>query len=176
MAYWLFSTEPDNYPWQKVAEAAGLPAGRQVRWDGIRGYPAQKAMRLIKPGDAILAYHASPEKAVVGVAKAVSTSYSDPSVPVEEREKWHVIDVAWDRWLPRPVPIAAMRKCRALSKMKFLIMPRLSISPVAPPEWKALLGLARASPPPPLPMGEGRRQSAVRPSPCGRGGTAAGGG
>ena len=141
MNYWLFSTEPDSYPWQKVAS---LPAGRPVRWDGIRGYPAQKAMRLIKSGDLILAYHSAPEKSVVGIAEAASTSYSAPTVPPEEKDKWHVIDVAWQRWFARPVPIAEMRSTRALAKMKFLIMPRLSISPVTPAEWRTILGLAEA--------------------------------
>jgi predicted RNA-binding protein with PUA-like domain len=134
--YWLFSTEPDSFPWQKVEKE------KQVRWDGIRGGAAQKYMRLIKPGDAILAYHSAPEKSVVGIAKAVSTSYSEPGVPAEEKDKWHVIDVSWKSWLKRPVPIAEMRKARGLSKMKFVILPRLSISPVTPAEWKTLLALA----------------------------------
>jgi len=46
--------------------------GKQVRWDGIRGYPAQKFMRLIQIGDEILAYHSAPEKTVVGIARAAS--------------------------------------------------------------------------------------------------------
>jgi predicted RNA-binding protein with PUA-like domain len=160
MNTWLFSTEPDSYPWQKVERE------KQVRWDGIRGGAAQKYMRLIKPGDEILAYHSSPEKSVVGIAVAVSTSYPDPSVPDEEKQKWHVIDVAWKRWLARPVPIAEMRKTRALAKMKFLIMPRLSISPVTPAERKTLLGLSLT--PDPSPGGRGGKKQAV-PSPTGRG-------
>jgi len=138
MNYWLFSTEPDSYPWQKVERE------KRVRWDGIRGGAAQKHMRLIRPGDVILAYHSAPEKSVVGLAKAASTSYSEPGIPAEEKDKWHVIDVAWTSWLSHPVPIAAMRKARALSKMKFLIMPRLSISPVTPAEYKTLLALSKA--------------------------------
>jgi predicted RNA-binding protein with PUA-like domain len=137
MAYWLFSTEPDSYPWQKVEQE------KKVRWDGIRGGAAQKHMRLIQPGDLILAYHSAPEKSVVGVAEAASRSYSEPGVPDEEKDKWHVIDVAWKQWLPHPVPIAVMRKTKALSRMKFLIMPRLSISPVTPAEWKAILSLGK---------------------------------
>jgi predicted RNA-binding protein with PUA-like domain len=136
MNRWLFSTEPESYPWQKV-EAEG-----PVRWDGIRGPMPQKSMRLIQPGDVILAYHSAPEKAIVGLAKAVSRSYSDPTVPPEQKEKWHVIDVAWDRWFSNPVPLSVMRKTKALEKMKFVILPRLSISPVTPEEWDVLLKLA----------------------------------
>jgi predicted RNA-binding protein with PUA-like domain len=133
MNYWLFSTEPDSYPWQKVE------AAEKAMWDGIRGGAAQKSMRLIRPGDEILAYHSAPEKAVVGIAEARSTSYSDPSVPTDEKDKWHVIDVGWKRWLQNPVPIAQMRSAKGLSKMKFLIMPRLSISPVTSAEWATIL-------------------------------------
>src|SRR5258708_36121787 len=118
MAYWLFSTEPDSFPWQKVE------AEKQVRWDGIRGGAAQKHMRLIRPGDLILAYHSAPEKAVVGIAEAASASDSEPGVPEEEQQKSHVIDGAWKRWLPRPAPIAAVRKSRPLAPTKVPSRPR----------------------------------------------------
>ena len=137
MTTWLFSTEPDSYPWQKVE------AEKKVRWDGIRGGAAQKFMRLIQPGDPILAYHSAPEKSIVGMAEAASTSYSEPGVPPEEKDKWHVIDVSWKHWLAKPVPLAVMRKTKALDKMKFVILPRLSISPVTPAEVKAILALAK---------------------------------
>ena len=133
MNYWLFSTEPGSFPWQKVERE------RQVRWDGIRGGAAQKFMRSIQPGDEIFAYHSAPEKAVVGIARAASRSYPEPGVPPEEKDKWHVVDVAWERWLANPVPLASMRKTGALSRMKFVILPRLSISPVTQSEWKTVL-------------------------------------
>jgi predicted RNA-binding protein with PUA-like domain len=136
MATWLFSTEPDSYPWQKVEQE------KKVRWDGIRGNAAQKHMRGIRPGDVILAYHSAPEKAVVGIAEAASASYPDPSVPAEERDRWHVIDVAWKKWLPHPVPLKIMRQTRALAKMKFVILPRLSVSPVSDEEWATIRSLA----------------------------------
>jgi predicted RNA-binding protein with PUA-like domain len=137
MNTWLFSTEPDSYPWQTVERE------KRVRWDGVRGPMPQKSMRLIKPGDEILAYHTAPEKAIVGIAEASSTSYPDPSVPAEEKDKWHVIDVSWKRWLPKPVPLSAMRKAPELAKMKFVILPRLSISPVTSEERNFLLSLAQ---------------------------------
>jgi predicted RNA-binding protein with PUA-like domain len=133
MNRWLFSTEPDSYPWQKVE------LEQKVCWDGIRGAMAQKSMRLIQPGDPILAYHSAPEKSIVGIAEAASQSYPDPTVPAEEKEKWHVIDVRWKRWLPKPLSLPAMRKMPELARMKFVILPRLSISPVTPAEWDVIL-------------------------------------
>jgi predicted RNA-binding protein with PUA-like domain len=134
---WLFSTEPDSYPWQKVEKE------KRVRWDGIRGGAAQKYMRQIQPGDEILAYHSAPEKSVVGIAVAASRSYPDRSVPKEEQDKWHVIDVSWKRWLSAPVPISEMRQMPELAAMKFVRMPRLSISPVTTDQWQALLDRGR---------------------------------
>jgi len=39
--------------------------------------------------------------------------------------------------------IARMRQTKALSRMKFLIMPRLSISSVTAAEWKTILALGK---------------------------------
>jgi predicted RNA-binding protein with PUA-like domain len=78
----------------------------------------------------------------VGVAEAASASYPDPSVPLDQKDQWHVIDVRWTRWLPAPVPISRMRAARALGRMRFLIMPRLSISPVTATEWKTIVSMS----------------------------------
>jgi predicted RNA-binding protein with PUA-like domain len=124
---WFFSTEPDEYPWQNVFRE------KNVRWDGIRGTAARRWMRDIRVKDLILGYHSSPEKAFVCLARAASLAYPDPKDP-----DWLALDVAWEGWLSRPVPLAAMRAHPGLSQMKFLRMPRLSVSPVHDSE-KAIL-------------------------------------
>jgi predicted RNA-binding protein with PUA-like domain len=124
---WFFSTEPDEYPWDNVFEK------KRVRWDGIRGTAARKWMREIKAGDTVLGYHSSPEKAFVCLAKAVSAAYPDP-----KDEDWLVIDLAPVKWVKRRVPLSDMRAHGALKAMKFLRMPRLSVSPVTASERKIL--------------------------------------
>lgn len=132
MPAWFFSTEPDVYPWS-VVEKEG-----QVRWDGIRGTAARKWMREIKPGDLIVGYHSSPEKAMVCAARAASAAYPDPKDP-----DWLAIDVKWGGWLKVKVPLKDLRAHKALAAMKFVRMPRLSVSPIAPAELKALSSLSQ---------------------------------
>jgi predicted RNA-binding protein with PUA-like domain len=127
MTTWFFSTEPDIYPWTVVEKE------KKVRWDGIRGTAARKWLREVKKGDQILGYHSSPEKAFVCLAEAAGEAYPDPKDP-----DWLAIDVKWGKWLARRVPLAEMRAAKALEAMKFVRMPRLSVSPVAAGEIKAL--------------------------------------
>lgn len=124
---WFFSTEPDAYPWDNVFKK------KRVRWDGIRGTAARKWMREIKTGDMVLGYHSSPEKAFVCLAKAVSEAYPDP-----KDADWLVIDLAPAKWLKRRVPLSELRAHGGLTAMKFLRMPRLSVSPVTAAERKIL--------------------------------------
>lgn len=131
---WFFSTEPEEYPWDVV-----FRDGR-VRWDGIRGTAARKWMRSIEPGDLILGYHSSPEKAFVCLAAAVGRAYPDP-----KDEAWLAVDLRALKWLKRRVPLAEMRGEEELSGMAFLRMPRLSVSPVSDVERRVLARLSRTA-------------------------------
>jgi predicted RNA-binding protein with PUA-like domain len=134
MNTWFFSTEPDDYPWDNVFKE------KRVRWDGIRGTAARRWMRDIAKGDLVLGYHSSPEKAFVCLAKAASEAYPDP-----KDADWLVIDLAPVKWLKRRVPLADMRAQKGLEAMKFLRMPRLSVSPVADAERKILSRLSETA-------------------------------
>ncbi|MBL0057664.1 MAG: EVE domain-containing protein [Elusimicrobia bacterium] len=131
MTAWIFSTEPGVYPWSRV-EADG-----RARWDGIRGPLARRWLREIAVGDTIWGYHTSPEKTLVCLARAAAAAVPDPA-----DEKWLAIDVSFERWLQRPVPLAEMRASPALSEMPFLRIPRLSVAPVTPLQERALKSLA----------------------------------
>jgi predicted RNA-binding protein with PUA-like domain len=133
-ALWFFSTEPDVYPWDTVFKK------KKVRWDGIRGTAARKWLRDIKTGDLILGYHSSPQKAVVCVAQAASQAYPDP-----KDAEWLAIDVTFVKWTKRPVPLAEMRAAAGLKMMKFVRMPRLSVSPVLPAEEAVLARLSETN-------------------------------
>jgi predicted RNA-binding protein with PUA-like domain len=132
MNAWFFSTEPEVYPWDNVFRE------KKVRWDGIRGTAARKWMRSIRAGDLVLGYHSSPEKAFVCLAEAASEAYPDPKDP-----DWLVIDLAPGKWVERRVPLADMRAAAGLKDMKFVRMPRLSVSPVTAAERKILAKLSR---------------------------------
>ena len=130
---WFFLTDPETYHFDALFQK-----GKDV-WDGVYGANAQKHLAQIKKGDRILGYHTAPEKAVYAVLEAVSDSYADP----KEKEKtvW-VVNVKAVRKLPRPVPLAELRADQKLAKMKFLIIPRMAVSPLTPAEYQEILRLA----------------------------------
>ena len=131
--HWFFLSDPDSYHLDTLFRK------ENDVWDGVYGSNAQKHLAQIKKGDRILGYHTAPEKAVYAVLEAVSDSYPDP----KEKEKtvW-VVDVKGVRKLPRPVPLAELRADKKLAKMKFLIIPRMAVSPITPAEYQEILRLA----------------------------------
>ncbi|MBI4396450.1 MAG: EVE domain-containing protein [Elusimicrobia bacterium] len=129
---WWFSTEPDVYPWDVVFKE------KRVRWDGIRGAAARKWMREIRKGDLVLGYHSSPEKSFVCLARAEGEAYPDP-----KDSEWLAIDLSPLIWLARRVPLEELRRHESLRDMKFLRMPRLSVSPVTEAQSKILSMLSK---------------------------------
>jgi predicted RNA-binding protein with PUA-like domain len=103
-------------------------------------------------GDRVLFYHsnASPS-AVVGVAKVVRTGYPDhtswdeadhhydpASTPANPR--WYMVDLKLERKFPRPLSLAELRGLPRLKKMELLRTgSRLSVQPVSPDEFEAIL-------------------------------------
>lgn len=131
--HWLFLSDPESYHLDTL-----FRKGKDV-WDGVHGANALKHIVQIKKGDRILGYHTSPEKAVYAVLEAVSDSYPDPK---EKEKKIAVVDVKGVRKFARPVPLAELRAAKKLAKMKFLIIPRMAVSPLTPAEYQEILRLA----------------------------------
>ncbi len=131
--HWFFLSDPDSYHFDELFRK------RKDIWDGIHGANALKHLRQVKKGDRILGYHTSPRKAVYAVLEAVSDSYPDPK---EKKKQIAVVDVKGVRKLPRPVPLAELRASKKLANMKFLIIPRMAVSPLTPAEYAEILRLA----------------------------------
>ena len=131
--YWFFLSDPESYHLDEL-----FRRGKDV-WDGIHGANALKHLAQVKKGDRILGYHTSPEKAVYAVLEAVSDSYPDPK---EKEKRIAVVDVKGVRKLSRPVPLAELRASKKLAQMKFLVIPRMSVSPLTPSEYEEILRLA----------------------------------
>ncbi|MGH7899317.1 MAG: EVE domain-containing protein, partial [Candidatus Binatia bacterium] len=66
---WLFKTEPSAYSFSQ------LTADRRTTWDGVKNPLALKHLARVRRGDDVFLYHTGDEKAVVGIARAVSDSY-----------------------------------------------------------------------------------------------------
>ncbi len=131
MTAWIFSTEPDVFPWSRV-ERDG-----RARWDGVRGPLARKNLRLLSQGDRVWGYHSTPEKSLVCWARAAGPAYPDPI-----DDCWLAVDVTFDRWLKKPVPLSELRAHPDLTAMDFVRIPRLSIAPLTPFQEKVLCTLA----------------------------------
>ena len=150
MKYWLMKSEPDECSIDDVLAAPG----RITPWSGVRNYQARNFMRdEMSIGDGVLFYHSScPEPGIAGLAEVASAAYTDASQfdrrspyydPKSKKEnpRWMNVDVRAVR-KTRLVPLAELRKQKALSRMR-LLQPgnRLSITPVTESEWKYIAKL-----------------------------------
>lgn len=131
MTAWIFSTEPDVFPWSRVERDGG------ARWDGVRGPLARKNLRLLSKGDRVWGYHSTPEKALVCWAKAAGAAYPDPA-----DSRWLAVDVVFDRWLKKHVPLSELRAHPALAQMDFVRIPRLSVAALTADQENVLFDLA----------------------------------
>ena len=91
-AYWIVKSEPSTYSF------GDLVRDGRTRWDGVRNAQALGHLREMKKGDRVLFYHTGGEKALVGLARVVSTPYADPAGtdPMQA-----VVDIEADRALAR---------------------------------------------------------------------------
>ena len=133
MARWLLKTEPSTYSFQDLEKE------RRAVWDGVSNPVALKHLRAVRKCDELLIYHTGGEKAVVGVARAVSDSYPDPQ---RKDAKLAVVDLAPVRRLPRPVPLAEIKRQKPFAGWELVRLPRLSVMPVPDPLWQRLIELA----------------------------------
>ncbi len=155
MQYWLMKSEPDEVSIDDVMAAPG----QTVAWFGVRNYQARNFMRdTMKVGDGVLFYHSScPEPGVAGIAEVVSTPYPDQSQfeqdgkyfdpkATQEQPRWVSVDVRGIEKIPL-LPLAAMRAMPELAEMVLLQKgSRLSISPVTPGQWRAILKHIKSKP------------------------------
>jgi predicted RNA-binding protein with PUA-like domain len=149
-AYWLMKSEPDEFSIDDLARAPR----KTTPWFGVRNYQARNYMRdLMKVGDGVLFYHSScPEPGIAGIARVASTAYPDDSQfdrkspyydakSRPEEPRWMLVDVALVK-KTRLMPLDEMRGYRELQDMVTLRRGnRLSITPVAPHEWRFILEL-----------------------------------
>ena len=129
--HWVLKTEPSEYAF------ADLVRERRTRWEGVSNPVALKHLRSMLEGDDALIYHTGNEKAAVGLARIVSAPYPDPSDP-----KLVVVDIEAGRPLARPVTLAQIKAEPAFAELGLVRVPRLSVVPVEPGQWKRLLAMA----------------------------------
>lgn len=149
MRYWLMKSEPDVYSIDDLAR------DRTTHWNGVRNYQARNFMRdQMQIGDRVLYYHSNCEEpGIVGIAEVSKLAYPDQSQfdktskyfdekSTADNPRWLNVDIRFVKKI-RPVTLAAMREHKPLGGMLILQRGnRLSITPVDPKEWKAIMALA----------------------------------
>jgi predicted RNA-binding protein with PUA-like domain len=147
--YWLMKSEPDEF---SIDDLAAAP-NHTTPWFGVRNYQARNFMRdEMRVGDRAFFYHSScPEPGIAGVMEVRAAAYPDAS-QFDRKSEYYDAQSTPDepRWLnvdvklvkkTRFVPLAELRASRELAGMRVLQRAnRLSITPVAPAEWKFVTG------------------------------------
>lgn len=129
--HWVLKTEPSEYGFPDLVR------DRRTRWEGVSNPVALKHLRSMLEGDEALIYHTGNEKALIGLARVVSAPYPDPKDP-----KLVVVDVEPVKPLPRAVALAEIKAEPAFADLGLVRVPRLSVVPVDPAQWKRLLAMA----------------------------------
>ena len=135
MNSWLFKTDPETYSWNDLTKT------KKEVWDGVSNNLALKHLRSVEKGDQILIYHSGDDKAIVGLAEAVSDSYSDPK---QKDEKLAVVEIESVEPLKKPVTLAEIKANPKFKSWELVRMSRLSVMPVSQDQWKEILRLSRS--------------------------------
>ena len=141
-------SEPDE---ASIHDLAAAPA-QTLPWTGVRNFQARNFMRdAMRVGDGVLFYHSScAEPGIAGLATVAGglgpdETQFDPASPYFDAKatraapRWLKVDVKLLR-KTRLLPLAEMRQAPELATMQVLQRGnRLSITPVQPAEWQAVL-------------------------------------
>jgi predicted RNA-binding protein with PUA-like domain len=131
--YWLVKQEPSAYSWSDFVRE------RRTSWTGVRNYTARNNLRRMGKGDEVLFYHSGDEKAVVGIAKVAREAYPDKTA---KEGDWSTVDLAPVKTLPRPITLAAIKAEPRLKKIVLVRLPRLSVMPMSPAEFRLILRMS----------------------------------
>jgi len=136
VAYWLLKTEPTVYSF------TDLERDKQTVWDGVAGSLAVKHLRAMKKGDEVFIYHTGEEGAIVGAGEVTGDPYQDPK---SDDRKFTVIDIKPKQRLDRPVSLSVMKKDGRFISFDLIRISRLSVMPVTPVIWAAVLEISHQS-------------------------------
>lgn len=149
MAFWLMKSEPDELSITDLAQKGS------VRWDGVRNYQARNFLRAMAPGDEFFFYHSScAQPGIAGIGRIVTTTYDDPTAlepqsPYHDpkaspaKNPWSALDVAHVETFAQVLGLGSLKQQSALAELALVQKgSRLSVMPVTPAQWAAILALA----------------------------------
>ena len=141
-------SEPDEFSFQE------LERKRKEPWTGVRNYQARNFLRAAKVGDLVLFYHSNcAAPGIVGVARITREAFDDPTQfdprsdyhdakSTRKSPRWSCVEVSFHQGFRRLVSLPDLRECAALKNL-LILRPgnRLSVTPVAPAEYRAIVAL-----------------------------------
>jgi predicted RNA-binding protein with PUA-like domain len=130
--HWLVKQEPESYSWEDFRREGA------TEWSGVRNYQARNNLKGMQAGDPVLFYESGEAKAVVGTATVAKAAYPDPTA---DEPGWVAVRLKAGRPLKRRVALAEIRAEPALAQILLLRNSRLSVSPLAPAEYKRIVSL-----------------------------------
>jgi predicted RNA-binding protein with PUA-like domain len=142
--FWLIKSEPDVFSWNDLLQAPK----RTTCWDSVRNSSARNFMRDgMKKGDLAFYYHSNAEPSgIVGICEVVREGYPDPTAwdpqhdyfdPKSDPDMptWYMVDVKAVQPFRTMVTLPQLKADPALTEMALIKVGRLSVVPVAAPEW-----------------------------------------
>jgi predicted RNA-binding protein with PUA-like domain len=151
--HWLFKSEPDVFSIDDLARAPK----QTTFWNGVRNFQARNLLRdEIKVGDGVIFYHSSADPpGAAGLAEVTRAGYPDPTQfdsrseyhdpdATPDAPRWFMVDIRFSEKFARFVPLDELRASAELKEMVLLRRgSRLSVQPVSPAEWKAIVTMGR---------------------------------
>jgi predicted RNA-binding protein with PUA-like domain len=137
MNYWLVKQEPESYAFSQFAKDG------KTAWTGVRNYQARNFLKSMAVGDRVLYYHSGKDKSVVGTAAVTREAFPDPTAE-DQTEGWVAVELKADKPVKTPVSLAAIKSDPKLGDLLLVRHSRLSVMPVAKPEFEHILRLANA--------------------------------
>lgn len=133
LKHWLVKSEPEAYSWATFVQEDG------TAWTGVRNYQARNNLNLMQPGDLVLFYHSVSEKAIVGLAEVAALAH--PDATAEAGSPWVAVPLRPVQPISRPVGLAQLKADARLGELALIRQSRLSVLPVRPEEFDAILEL-----------------------------------
>lgn len=137
MNYWLIKSEPSVYSWDRFMK------DKKACWDGVRNYAARNNLKAMKKGDKALFYHSNEGLCIMGVAELTKEYYQDPGT---NETAWVAVDFKPFMVFKKPVSLSELKADPLLKNMKFIQIPRLSVSPVTEIEYQRICKMGQIAP------------------------------
>lgn len=131
---WLVKEEPTHYAY------SDLERDGSTEWDSVHNPLAQRNLRTMRAGEAVLYYHTGTERAVVAIAEVAGPPHPDPS---DERGAWSV-RIRAVRLLKAPIPLDRLKPDPEFAASPLVRIGRLSVVEITPRQWDRVLALEAA--------------------------------